>query len=208
MFRRLAIAAPPRLRSRSLGLLVSAPGAFAHAQLLGTSPASGATVPTQPQEVIFEFNQNVGGTLGAVRVYNAQGDEVDNLAVSHPDGNEHWMGVGPQAGAARRHLHRHLPGDLRRHPHRLRRPGLQHRPSRRRPQVHRRRADRAQQERQGHRDRLRDRSRPGLPHDRRADRWTGLPASSRGCPASWPSPAAAPSGGRPGAPSRGACACC
>ncbi len=44
--------------------------------------------------MIFKFNQNVGGTLGAVRVYDAQGNEVDNLAVTHPDGNEHWMGVG------------------------------------------------------------------------------------------------------------------
>ncbi len=74
--------------------LASAPGAFAHAQLLGTSPLSGSTVAVQPQEVIFKFNQDVGGTLGAVRVYNAQGSEVDNLDVSHPDGNEHWMGVG------------------------------------------------------------------------------------------------------------------
>ncbi len=78
----------------AVGLLVSAPAASAHAQLLGTSPTSGSTVPTQPTEVIFEFNQNVGGTLGAVRVYDAQGNEVDNLDVSHPDGNEHWMGVG------------------------------------------------------------------------------------------------------------------
>lgn len=75
-------------------LLASAPSALAHAQLLGTSPASGATVATQPKEVIFEFNQNVGGTLGAVRIYNASGDEVDDLAVSHPQGNEHWMSVG------------------------------------------------------------------------------------------------------------------
>ena len=44
--------------------------------------------------MIFEFNQNVGGTLGAVRVYDAQGKEVDDLDVTHPDGNEHWMGVG------------------------------------------------------------------------------------------------------------------
>jgi copper transport protein len=72
----------------------SAPAAFAHAQLLGTSPESGTTVAVQPQEVIFKFNQNVGGTLGAVRVYDGQGNEVDNLSVSHPDGNEHWMGVG------------------------------------------------------------------------------------------------------------------
>jgi copper transport protein len=76
------------------GLLGSAPAAWAHAQLLGTSPVAGSTVQVQPQEVIFEFNQDVGGTLGAVRVYDAQGNEVDDLDVSHPDGNEHWMGVG------------------------------------------------------------------------------------------------------------------
>ncbi len=75
-------------------LLAAPPRADAHAQLLGTSPASGSTVPTQPTEVIFQFNQPVGGTLGAVRVYDAQGNEVDNLAVSHPGGHEHWMGVG------------------------------------------------------------------------------------------------------------------
>jgi len=79
-------------------VLASAPAALAHAQLLGTSPVSGATVATQPKQVIFEFNQNIGGTLGAVRVYNAQGEEVDDLAVSHPEGNEHWMGVGLKAG--------------------------------------------------------------------------------------------------------------
>jgi copper transport protein len=78
----------------SIALLCSAPAALAHAQLLGTSPLSGSVVKTQPSEVIFKFNQDVGGTLGAVRVYNAQGTEVDNLDVSHPDGNEHWMGVG------------------------------------------------------------------------------------------------------------------
>ena len=98
MFRRLVIVAPRALALALLGLLLSSPAAFAHAQLLGTSPASGATVPAQPKEVIFEFNQNVGGTLGAVRVYNAQGEEVDNLAVSHPEGNEHWMGVGLKPG--------------------------------------------------------------------------------------------------------------
>ncbi len=82
----------------SVALLGFAPAALAHAQLLGTSPLSGSTVKVQPSEVIFEFNQDVGGTLGAVRVYNAQGTEVDNLDVSHPDGNEHWMGVGLKPG--------------------------------------------------------------------------------------------------------------
>jgi copper transport protein len=75
-------------------LLAAAPAATAHAQLLGTSPLSGSTVPKQPAEVIFKFNQAIGGTLGAVRVYNAQGEEVDNLDVGHPEGKQHWMGVG------------------------------------------------------------------------------------------------------------------
>lgn len=80
-----------------LVVLVGAPAAWAHAQLLGTSPMSGSTVQVQPKEVTFEFNQDVGGTLGAVRVYDAQGNEVDDLNVSHPEGNEHWMGVGLRA---------------------------------------------------------------------------------------------------------------
>ncbi len=78
----------------AIAAVTSAATASAHAQLLGTSPQSGSTVAVQPPEVIFKFNQAIGGTLGAVRVYDAQGDEVDNLDVSHPEGQEHWMGVG------------------------------------------------------------------------------------------------------------------
>jgi copper transport protein len=95
-----------RRRPASLGLFLAiacvaalggAPRAFAHAQLLGTSPTAGSTVAVAPAQVIFEFNQAVGGTPEAVRVYNARGDEVDNLAVSHPEGRQHWMGVGLKA---------------------------------------------------------------------------------------------------------------
>ncbi len=78
----------------AVAALVGAASASAHAQLLETSPQSGSTLATQPPEVIFKFNQAVGGTLGAVRVYDAQGEEIDNLDVSHPEGQEHWMGVG------------------------------------------------------------------------------------------------------------------
>ncbi len=81
-----------------VGILANAPAAQAHAQLLGTSPLSGSTVPVQPKEVIFEFDQDVGGTPGAVRVYDAQGNEVDDLNVSHPDGNERRLGVGLKPG--------------------------------------------------------------------------------------------------------------
>ena len=78
--------------------LACAPSALAHAQLLGSSPPSGSTLQREPATVVFEFNQSVGGTLGAVRVYNAQGNEVDDLDVSHPDGQEHWLGVGLKPG--------------------------------------------------------------------------------------------------------------
>ncbi len=88
---RLAAAAATAAVASALAL---APSARAHAQLLGTSPTSGSTVQKQPTEVIFKFNQNVGGTYGAVRVYDSRGNEVDNLEVGHPDGNERWMGVG------------------------------------------------------------------------------------------------------------------
>jgi copper transport protein len=80
------------------GAMAFASSASAHAQLLGTSPESGSTVQTQPSEVIFKFGEHVGGTVGAVRVYNEKGDEVDNLDVSHPEGQSHWMGVGLKPG--------------------------------------------------------------------------------------------------------------
>ncbi len=79
------------------GALASAPAAWAHAQLLGTSPLSGSTVQVQPKEVIFKFGEHVGGTLGAVRVYDARGNEVDDLKITHPNGNSRWMGVGLKA---------------------------------------------------------------------------------------------------------------
>lgn len=80
-----------------IAALCCAPAALAHAQLVGTSPQSGTTVAAQPSLVIFKFNEAVGGTLGAVRVYDAQGKEVDDLRGVHPQGHPRWMGVGLQA---------------------------------------------------------------------------------------------------------------
>jgi len=48
----------------------------------------------QPSEVIFKFDQPVGGTGGAVRVYDSEGDEVDDGDVGHPGGRGPWLGVG------------------------------------------------------------------------------------------------------------------
>ena len=89
MTRRLALAAALAL----LLALAAAPSAFAHAQLLGTSPCSGATVKRNPRGDL-RVQPARRRHRGAVRVYNAHGAEVDNLDVTHPDGNSHWMGVG------------------------------------------------------------------------------------------------------------------
>lgn len=74
--------------------LIGAPAALAHARLEGTVPETGSTVAKQPSEVIFKFDQPVGGTEGAVRVYDAEGNEVDDGDVEHPGGRGPWLGVG------------------------------------------------------------------------------------------------------------------
>jgi copper transport protein len=79
-------------------LLVAPAAALAHAQLLGTSPQAGSTVARQPALVVFEYNEPVGFTLGAVRVYNATGGEVDNSDVVHPGGVGSKLGVGLKPG--------------------------------------------------------------------------------------------------------------
>ncbi len=80
--------------------LIGAPAAFAHARLVGTSPETGTTVKKQPAEVIFKFDQPVGGDEGAVRVYDAAGQEVDDGDVEHPGGKQSWLGVGLEPGLA------------------------------------------------------------------------------------------------------------
>src|SRR6201991_2693851 len=74
--------------------LIWAPAALAHARLEGTVPETGSTVKVQPSEVIFKFDEPVGGTDGAVRVYDSEGEEVDDGKVEHPGGRGPWLGVG------------------------------------------------------------------------------------------------------------------
>ncbi len=78
--------------------LIGAPAALAHARLEGTVPETGSTVQQQPSQVIFKFDQPVGGTDGAVRVYNSAGEEVDDGKVEHPGGRGAWLGVGLEPG--------------------------------------------------------------------------------------------------------------
>lgn len=75
-----------------LGLLAPA-GALAHAQLEGTVPERDAVVKHEPPAVIFRFDQPVEGNFGAVRVYDAEGNRVDEGDAFHPDGEGPRIGV-------------------------------------------------------------------------------------------------------------------
>ncbi|MFT3865800.1 MAG: CopD family protein [Solirubrobacterales bacterium] len=76
-----------------LGALVIPAAASAHARLEGTSPPEGAVVERQPSAVIFEFDEPVEGNFGAVRVYDAEGNRVDDGDAFHPNGEGSKLGV-------------------------------------------------------------------------------------------------------------------
>jgi copper transport protein len=74
-------------------LLLAPSAALAHATLEGTSPPRGATVKQQPSAVVFRFSEPVEGNFGAVRVYDANGERVDEGDAFHPDGESQKLGV-------------------------------------------------------------------------------------------------------------------
>src|SRR6185437_9603921 len=77
-------------------LLPAAAGA--HARLEGTSPPQGAVVKQEPTAVIFEFDEPVEGNFGAVRVYDAAGERVDEGDAFHPNGEGPKLGVHLKPG--------------------------------------------------------------------------------------------------------------
>lgn len=70
----------------------------AHATLEDTSPPRGATVKEQPAAVLFHFSEPVEGSFGAVRVYDADGEQVDEGDAFHPDGEGSRLGVDLRPG--------------------------------------------------------------------------------------------------------------
>jgi copper transport protein len=81
------------------GLFGLAASASAHAVLESTSPARGAQLKQSPGHVDFTFNEPVEASLGAVRVFNTDGDEVQTDDLERPGDNADSVGAG-------------LPGDL------------------------------------------------------------------------------------------------
>jgi copper transport protein len=80
-----------------LALLLPA-AASAHARLEGTDPPEGAVVKVEPSAVIFEFDEPVEGNFGAVRVYDAAGERVDEGDAFHPGGEGPKLGVHLETG--------------------------------------------------------------------------------------------------------------
>jgi copper transport protein len=73
----------PLLASGIFALALT-PAAQAHAKLLQTEPARGATVAGAPDQVALTFDESVETSLGSIRVYDGTGERVDRGAVSRP----------------------------------------------------------------------------------------------------------------------------
>ena len=75
------------------GVLAFAAPAFAHAQLLGTSPANGAVVASPPGEIVLTFGETVQAPPDAIEVFSAGGQQVRTGPVGHPDGQGSQVAV-------------------------------------------------------------------------------------------------------------------
>jgi copper transport protein len=85
-----------------LAALLAVPAAAsAHATLEGSAPQRGATVKDQPGAVVLRFSEPVEGNFGAIRVYDAEGAQVDAGEAFHPGGEGSRLGVrlGPDLPA-------------------------------------------------------------------------------------------------------------
>lgn len=83
----------------AFAVLLLLPGAAgAHARLEGTSPPQGAVVKREPSAVVFTFDEPVEGNFGAVRVYDAEGERVDEGDAFHPNDEGPKLGVHLKPG--------------------------------------------------------------------------------------------------------------
>ena len=69
-----------------LALAALPAAAQAHATLEATAPARGAQLARAPAQVVFRFDESVNASLGAVKVFDARGREVQTGGAFHPGG--------------------------------------------------------------------------------------------------------------------------
>ncbi|MFD0636712.1 copper resistance protein CopC [Catenulispora yoronensis] len=96
MFRRLLIL-PILIISL---LLLAAPGAFAHATVVTTSPTDGQLLASTPHQVSVTFDEPVELQFGALRVFAPNGTRVDTGSPDHPAGHADQVAVGLEAASA------------------------------------------------------------------------------------------------------------
>ena len=68
-------------------VLALAGPASAHAALESTDPAGGSVVLTAPSAITLRFDEDVEIALGAIRLYDGTGHEIDVGAAHHPGGD-------------------------------------------------------------------------------------------------------------------------
>ena len=67
--------------------------AFAHATLEETSPTAGQVLDQPPKSVSLGFSESVEVALGAIRVFNSNGERLDIGEASHPGGQQNRVQV-------------------------------------------------------------------------------------------------------------------
>jgi copper transport protein len=83
-----------------IGLALLPAAASAHARLERTSPERGATVASEPAQVVFRFDEPVEASFGAVRVFDARGARVDDGRLVRPRGDQRVAGTALRRGLA------------------------------------------------------------------------------------------------------------
>ncbi len=79
-------------------LLLAPSAASAHALLVETIPQRGATLESQPRAIVLRFSEAVEGNFGAVRVFDAKGERVDDGRTTHPGDSSARLAVGLEPG--------------------------------------------------------------------------------------------------------------
>jgi copper transport protein len=89
-----------RLAAACLGLLavLALPAAaFAHAELLESSPGRGEQLEQAPRQVTFRFSETVEASFGGVQVFDGQGQRVDDGKLVRPGGRADSVGTNLKA---------------------------------------------------------------------------------------------------------------
>ena len=81
------------LGATCLAMLALPASAAAHAELVSTSPERGAQVDAPPERIAFRFSEPVEGGFGAVRVFDAKGERVDQGDLLRPGDDPKAVGV-------------------------------------------------------------------------------------------------------------------